>query len=74
MPFPKPSALGYTLLVMQQCTGTGWQVACFSKSGRYRGGPINLPTRQAAAKHRRKLMRHHESLARERATRRRTKA
>lgn len=71
----KPSALGYLLLVLPDNPYRGtWQVANFSAAtGEYGGATVNLPSKAAAVARRRRLVRHHARLAKERAARKRTK-
>ena len=56
------TALGYLLVVKPQLDG-GWEVVSVSRSGRWAGGTVNLPSKEAAQRQRRKLVRLHRRLA-----------
>ena len=69
----KPTALGYYLLVLpDRGSANGWEVAMFSRGGRWQAG-VCLPSKAAAHAERRKLVRHHKRLAAEQAARAETR-
>jgi len=67
----RPTALGVYLFVMPDVSGASgrWAVVAFGRGGRFEGATTGLESRAAAARHRRRLVRHHARLAAERAAR-----